>query len=180
MIDSYLRSTADLDDRAIHLLFSANRWEKAELLEATLASGTTVVCDRYAYSGVAFTSAKQQFFGSSKELDWCRAPDAGLRQPDAVAYLTVPPASAEKRGGFGGERYETKKLQQNVRQRFEELMQADIASGAVGADGDPLWRLVDADGSIAQVEDRLWSAVGNAIQGALEGSNPRPEKLWMS
>ena len=29
MIDSYLRSQSDLDDRAIHLLFSANRWELA-------------------------------------------------------------------------------------------------------------------------------------------------------
>jgi dTMP kinase len=27
MIDSYLRSAEDLDDRVIHLLFSANRWE---------------------------------------------------------------------------------------------------------------------------------------------------------
>jgi dTMP kinase len=29
MIDSYLRSSSELDDRAIHLLFSANRWELA-------------------------------------------------------------------------------------------------------------------------------------------------------
>lgn len=29
MIDAYLTEKADLDDRAIHLLFSANRWEKA-------------------------------------------------------------------------------------------------------------------------------------------------------
>lgn len=29
MIDSYLKSQSDLDDRAIHLLFSANRWEVA-------------------------------------------------------------------------------------------------------------------------------------------------------
>lgn len=29
MIDSYLQSKADMDDRAIHLLFSANRWELA-------------------------------------------------------------------------------------------------------------------------------------------------------
>lgn len=28
MIDTYLSSKADLDDAAIHLLFSANRWEK--------------------------------------------------------------------------------------------------------------------------------------------------------
>jgi dTMP kinase len=29
MIDAYLQSQAELDDRAIHLLFSANRWECA-------------------------------------------------------------------------------------------------------------------------------------------------------
>lgn len=28
MINSYLSSSTDLDDAAIHLLFSANRWEK--------------------------------------------------------------------------------------------------------------------------------------------------------
>lgn len=27
MIDSYLQQKSDLDDHAIHLLFSANRWE---------------------------------------------------------------------------------------------------------------------------------------------------------
>jgi hypothetical protein len=29
MIDAYLRSAAEMDDRAVHLLFSANRWELA-------------------------------------------------------------------------------------------------------------------------------------------------------
>lgn len=29
MIDAYLTQKAELDDRAIHLLFSANRWERA-------------------------------------------------------------------------------------------------------------------------------------------------------
>jgi dTMP kinase len=29
MINEYLQSQSDLDDRAIHLLFSANRWELA-------------------------------------------------------------------------------------------------------------------------------------------------------
>jgi len=32
MIDSYLRSAEDLDDRVIHLLFSANRWEARSVL----------------------------------------------------------------------------------------------------------------------------------------------------
>jgi len=29
MIDGYLQSSIEMDDHAIHLLFSANRWEKA-------------------------------------------------------------------------------------------------------------------------------------------------------
>lgn len=29
MIDAYLRNATEMDDRAIHLLFSANRWECA-------------------------------------------------------------------------------------------------------------------------------------------------------
>jgi dTMP kinase len=29
MIDGYLKGGVDLDDHAIHLLFSANRWEAA-------------------------------------------------------------------------------------------------------------------------------------------------------
>ena len=28
MINAYLTNSSELDDRAIHLLFSANRWEK--------------------------------------------------------------------------------------------------------------------------------------------------------
>lgn len=29
MIDGYLKSSLEMDDHAIHLLFSANRWEAA-------------------------------------------------------------------------------------------------------------------------------------------------------
>ena len=47
-----------MDDRAIHLLFAANRWEAAANIRKKLAEGVTIVCDRYSYSGVAFTSAK--------------------------------------------------------------------------------------------------------------------------
>ena len=57
-INAYLTNKADLDDRAIHLLFAANRWEAAARIRRLIADGVTIVCDRYSYSGVAFTSAK--------------------------------------------------------------------------------------------------------------------------
>lgn len=43
LIDSYLQSTSNLNDQAIHLLFSANRWESSTGLEAKLNAGTTLV-----------------------------------------------------------------------------------------------------------------------------------------
>ena len=74
LINGYLQQARDMDDRAIHLLFSANRWEASASLSQTLANGITIVCDRYAYSGVAFSSAKQ-FGENDKEnlsLNWCK------------------------------------------------------------------------------------------------------------
>ena len=56
MINAYLQSSLDMDDGAIHLLFSANRWEKRAAMEKALSDGVTLVVDRYSYSGVAFTA----------------------------------------------------------------------------------------------------------------------------
>jgi thymidylate kinase len=104
-------TTRPLDDCAIHLLFSANRWEASRDILETLANGTTIVCDRYAHSGVAFTSSKvvqeegdtnqqQQQQQQQLSLEWCRAPDRGLPAPDAVIYLQLSADQAEERGGY--------------------------------------------------------------------------------
>ncbi len=81
LINSYLTSSSSLNDQTIHLLFSANRWEAAPSLENKLATGPNLVCDRDAFSGVAFSSAK------GLDLDWCMSCDRGLPAPDAVIYL---------------------------------------------------------------------------------------------
>lgn len=104
LINEYLQSSVQTDDRAIHLLFSANRWEAAPKLVDTLAKGTNIVCDRYAYSGVAFTSAKRaedrsSMSGGELTLDWCMSCDVGLPAPDAVIFLDLDQDEAEKRGG---------------------------------------------------------------------------------
>ena len=116
MINAYLQSKTEMDDGAIHLLFSANRWEKRRE-EEKLSSGVTLVVDRYSYSGVAFTAAKGV---PGLDLEWCKAPERGLLRPDAVLYLNMPIEAAQKRGGFGEERYETSDLQK-ARANFEQL-----------------------------------------------------------
>ena len=72
MISSYLGSTSELSDETVHLLFSANRWEAISSLESKLKSGVHLICDRYVYSGVAFSAAK------GMDFEWCKNCDTGL------------------------------------------------------------------------------------------------------
>ena len=103
LIDQYLQSTQELDDRAVHLLFSANRWEAStKMYKHLLDDKTTIVCDRYAYSGVAFSSAKvdPQSGQPLLSMEWCQAPDKGLPAPDCVIFLDISQEDAEQRGGY--------------------------------------------------------------------------------
>lgn len=77
-----------------------------------LNSGVTVICDRYAHSGVAFTAAKGI---PGLDAAWCQAPDKGLPAPDVVFFLSLTPEQAADRGGYGSERYEEKHFQAKAR-----------------------------------------------------------------
>ncbi|KAL9191177.1 hypothetical protein ACHAXT_000883 [Thalassiosira profunda] len=176
LIDNYLQSSVQTDDRAIHLLFSANRWEAAPRLAETLAAGTNVVCDRYAYSGVAFTSAKRaedrsSMSGGELSLEWCMSPDVGLPAPDAVIFLDLDQDEAEKRGGYGGERYEKRDLQIRVRQRFAELQSIDETQGRVP------WHVVDASQSIEEVTANLVSIVTDTL-ARVQGESAPLRRMW--
>lgn len=95
---------------------------------AALQAGTTLVVDRYSFSGVVFTSAKQL---PGLDLAWCQVrffsmqhidcalmpcdtvityvlvqgPETGLPAPDLVLYLRLSRSEdAAQRGGYGSER----------------------------------------------------------------------------
>ncbi|XP_026711198.1 thymidylate kinase isoform X3 [Athene cunicularia] len=87
------------------------------LMKEKLHQGITLVVDRYAFSGVAFTSAKENFC-----LDWCKQPDVGLPKPDVILFLHLSPEEAAERGNFGNERYENSSFQEKVLQSFSHLM----------------------------------------------------------
>lgn len=142
MIDAYLRGTTELDDRSVHLLFSANRWEAAKALEAQLIAGTTILCDRYAFSGVAFSAAK------GLPLAWCRAPDVELPTPDLTLFLDLAPEVAAARGGYGTERYEKEALQARVRALFTSM-----------GNETPGWVTIDAGRDREAVAHDLWTHV---------------------
>jgi dTMP kinase len=158
LIDSYLHGTSDLDDRAIHLLFSANRWEAVTSLEAKLAAGKTVVCDRYAFSGVAFSAAK------GLPLAWCRAPDVGLPAPDLTLFLDLAPEAAAARGGYGEERYEKETLQARVRTMFKNFENETRG-----------WVIIDA----GQDREAVTHEILKHVKPLVQGIDAPIGKLWV-
>ena len=59
MLNMYLQNRDfKFPDEAVHLLFAVNRWEMKEQIIKDLNDGITVICDRYAFSGVAYSAAK--------------------------------------------------------------------------------------------------------------------------
>ncbi|KAF9038142.1 thymidylate kinase-like protein [Panaeolus papilionaceus] len=160
MIDAYLRSTSELDDHAIHLLFSANRWELASTIEKLLNSGTTVICDRYAFSGIAFSASKVDANGDRLlSYKWCKSPEIGLPKPDIVLFLDITPEKARERGGYGEERYEKEEMQRRVRSTFEEIRKEMVQLESKAGDNTLTWEVIDAGRSLEEVEGDIWSHI---------------------
>ena len=166
MIDSYLRGTTETSDHVIHLLFSANRWELAKSIEDSLCSGTTVLVDRYYYSGIVYSAAKGR---KDLDLEWAREPEVGLPRPDLTLFLDIAPEIAEKRGGFGEERYENKEMQKRVRALFYVLTaqegneKEDMKVVDAGREKDAVAN--DIEGLVMEVITKLQNnAAGNELK----------------
>merc|ERR1712146_864778 len=133
--------------------------------------GVTIVCDRYAYSGVCFTAGKHI---EGLDLKWCMNPDRGLPKPDGVIFLDMPIDETKQRGEFGQERYEKEELQIRVRNKFYELMDlekdekediskdekketltSEDAMNSKSGEEEKKWIVVDARGTIEEVHERM-------------------------
>ncbi|XP_027731727.1 thymidylate kinase [Vombatus ursinus] len=151
LLSSYLEKKSNMEDHTVHLLFSANRWEQVPLIKEKLSQGITLVVDRYAFSGVAFTSAKENF-----SIDWCKQPDVGLPKPDLILFLQLNSLEAAKRGDFGTERYENSAFQEKALQCFCQLMKDDSLN----------WKTIDASQSIEDLHKEIYSLSEETIQMA--------------
>uniref|UniRef100_T1IQH0 Thymidylate kinase-like domain-containing protein n=1 Tax=Strigamia maritima TaxID=126957 RepID=T1IQH0_STRMM len=73
--------------------------------------------DRYAFSGVAFSAAKD-----GMNIKWCKQPDEGLPKPDTTIFLDLAPSSLmTERSLFGTER--SKELDFNGVYHYPSLIQ---------------------------------------------------------
>lgn len=121
-------------------------------IEADLKAGTTIIIDRYYYSGCVYSAAKEN---PTMTLEWCRKPDVGLPRPDLCIFLDISAEDAAKRGGYGTEKYEKKEMQDRVRKLFEILMQRK--------EGDDFVR-IDAGSSLEEVQEKVKAEADRCIE----------------
>lgn len=146
-------------------------------MEKMLNTGTTIICDRYAFSGVAFSASKVNACGDPLlSFEWCKNPDIGLPAPDLVLFLDITPEKAKERGAYGEERYEKVEMQKRVRDIFHRIgddmrKETILASDGVGTQ----WVIIDAGRDQNVVAKDIWASVENLVTKGVEGS---VKKLW--
>ena len=144
-----------MGNEAVHLLFSMNRWEEKKKILDMLNSGTHIVCDRYAYSGVAYSIAK------GLEFEWCNGADRGLIKPDLTIYFQASADQLSKRNGYGEELFETVEFQRKVEEGYKNFTRDGIADKVYmslsGSNLNNRWINLDlsASPSIDEVHSRI-------------------------
>jgi dTMP kinase len=99
-ISKALHGERDYAADTLQLLYIANRYEKRAAIEAALAAGTVVVCDRYMASSIAY--------GEAQGLDpsWLTDAQKFLPRPDLTIVLDIAPEDAVERKASNRDKYE--------------------------------------------------------------------------
>ncbi len=112
----------------LQLLYVANRCEHRPAIEAALAAGAWVVCDRYLASSIAYGEAQ------GLDPEWLAVIQRGLPPADMTVLLDIAPAVAAQRKQQQRDAFE-QDLALLARVRASYLRQASLTSG---------WHVVDA------------------------------------
>ncbi|CAF2671930.1 unnamed protein product [Rotaria sp. Silwood2] len=171
LIDNYLQRKIELNDHTIHLLFSANRWECIDTMRTKLLQGYTLIVDRYAYSGVAFTQAK------GLDKNWCQSCDIGLLKPDLVIYFHRNKQS-NLLSYTGDERYEIKSFQDKVEFCFEQLRLSSSSSSSSSEQWKDI-NVLDKDNINMRDKESIQNEIRSYVKDCLDGiKSNHIDELW--
>lgn len=137
-----LRGEREFGPDVMQLLYVANRHEWKPRIEAALAQGTIIVCDRYLASSVAYGEAQ------GLDADWLLRIQAHLPRPDVTVLLDIPPDVSATRKTVDRDRFE-RDLALLGRVRSSYLAQARSAG----------WVQLDAHGDRGAIADAVYAAV---------------------
>lgn len=154
LIRRALRYEIEMPAAALRLLFAADRLQHSERIAALLASGVSVVCDRYALSNSVYAYAERQ---SSHVISAVDALARCCVQPDLTIVLQAPVDVCVERmrsRGAPPERYENREMQEQVHLYYR-------CSGLYNHIGPVSY--VDASGTPDEVAERLWRVVSDHL-----------------
>ncbi len=133
-IRAFLSGQRDFLPELQHMLFAANRWEKAPLIRQYKETNTVIIVNRYSESNFAYGLA------DGLDIEWLMALEQGLPKTDLVIVLDASPSGLLSRRPGQGDSYETNsKLQSSAQEAYKKLA--------------PLfgWKVVDASKDIQSV-----------------------------
>jgi dTMP kinase len=136
-IGAGLHGERDYGPDVMQLLYVANRYEKKPQIQAVLAAGGVVICDRYLASSIAYGEAQ------GLEGAWLGDIQRHLPRPDLTILLDIAPETAAGRKTTNRDKYE-RDLALLSRVRASYRAQAH-ASGWLRLDGERDKEAVAAD-----------------------------------
>lgn len=125
VINKFLKKEISLSSHTAHLLYSANRYEKAEEMKELLKH-SHVICDRYWLSGAVYSEAK------GLDYEWSKNSDRLLPEVDNLFFIDVPAKETSKRKGFGEEAHDKIEFQERVYATYKKHL---FMEGGVAIDG---------------------------------------------
>ncbi|CAL6014471.1 Thymidylate_kinase [Hexamita inflata] len=111
----YLLQQIQLTDFEINELYALNRRETMPEIVKLLNENKTVICSRYAFSGVAYTSAK-----GNMTLEEALQADKGILIPNITLFIYSEPKDIQQRFN-GNDRYENVEFQEKVLNQFRQI-----------------------------------------------------------
>ena len=120
IINSYLQGNTKLSPQESHLLYSLNRHEKKNFMEEKLYNNYNIICDRYIFSGIAYSLA------NGLDYTFCLNTEQYLIKPDLIFYFDISITETNKRRkSLKTDIYETSNFQTKVKEAYSKIKNKD-------------------------------------------------------
>ena len=143
-IKAFLSGERDFPPEVRHILFAANRWEKASIIRRYQKEAKAIIVNRYTESNLVYGLA------NGLSIDWLAALEKGIPQTDLVIVLDAPPKLLDSRRSNKDSYEKSQGLQAKTSSLYKEL------ASRFG------WRVIDATGSVEEIHNRIVSLITNS------------------
>jgi len=144
---AYLAGRSRLDYHAVHLLYAANKWERAEELDREIKRGRSIIVNRYSPSNLAYGVAH------GLPSEWLSSLERGLPKPDVVFVLDISPRTSFRR----------KSKQRDVHEGDLAYLKK-VRTAYLHLAKRYGWRVGDGEQDSKTVQRELWSLVSRYLR----------------